>query len=127
MNRKQRLASQSVGRKMMKLPFDEFKNITDYANNKHKILNPNSNHQPDKTYQNNHYSVQLFFNYERKGKFYTKAMIRRNDGKPLTSWNDLFRIKNEIFGEEKEAIQFLPPKSELIDVANLYWIYIENE
>lgn len=126
MNRKQRLASLAEGKRLQKLPFNEFKDVTDFANKRHRQLNPLSDYCPDKVWQNNHYIVQIFYNNKRKGKLYTKAMICRSDSQPLINWQDIYRIKNEIFGEEQEAIQFLPPKSELIDVANLYWIYIET-
>lgn len=79
----------------------------------------------NKVYQNNKYIVQEFNDVKRKGKEYTKVMIRRCDSEPIYSWNDLYRIKNEIYGEETEAIQFMPPVSELVDVANLYWFWIE--
>lgn len=124
MNRKQRRASYSEDRRLQKLDFNKFEDTTIESNKKHKILNPTSTHEPDKVYQNNHYIVQIFYNVKRKGKTYTKAMIRRSDSKILGNWQDLYRIKNEIFGDEVEAIQFLPPKSELTDVANLYWLYI---
>jgi hypothetical protein len=54
-------------------------------------------------------------------------MVRRSDSEPIYSWNDLYRIKNEIFGAEVEAIQFMPKVSELVDDANLYWFYIEEQ
>lgn len=127
MNRKQRRASSSEGKKLQKLPFNEFKDVTNFANKRHRQLNPLSDYCPDKVWQNNRYIVQIFYNEKRKGKLYTKAMIRRSDSQPLINWQDIYRIKNEIFGEEQEAIQFLPAKSELVDVANLYWIYIEND
>ena len=68
--------------------------------------------------------MQVFYNQKRKGKFYTKVMVRRNDAQAIYSWQDMFRIKNEIFGEEVEAIQFFPKKSELVDEANMYWFWI---
>jgi len=126
MNRKQRRASFSEGRRLQKLDFNEFEDTTADSINRHRILNPTCTREPDKVYQNNHYIVQIFYNVKRKGKFYTKAMIR-SDSKVLENWRDLYRIKNEIFGDEVEAIQFLPPKSELIDVANLYWFYIPTD
>jgi hypothetical protein len=69
----------------------------------------------------------VYYNVLRNKKMYTKVMCRRSDSKPICDWQDLFRIKNEIFGEEVEAVQFLPRKSELTDVANLYWFFIEQE
>lgn len=86
-----------------------------------------SEYKPDRCYKNNLYIVQVKVRVFRKGKTYDRVMIRRHDAKPILDWQHMFRIKNELFGEETEAIQFLPPKSELIDSANLYWFWIEVE
>jgi hypothetical protein len=126
MNREMRRASEKEGRRLQKMPWNQFKNITEEAIKKHKTLNPESNFAPTLVWQNNKYIVQVFHGVERKGKKYIKAMVRRSDSQPILSWTDLFRIKNELFGEECEAIQFLPKKSELTDVANLYWIWVED-
>ena len=125
MNRKMRRASHSEGLRMSKKEFNKFEDVTVVSHEKHRILSPTSTFFPHQVWQNNHYIVQVFFNQKRKGKFYTKAMVKRTDGATLSAWEDLYRIKNEIFGEEVEAVQFLPPKSELTDVANLYWFFIE--
>lgn len=131
MNRKQRREfdkkSLSEGRRKQKLGWDEFKNVTKTAIEKHLALNPTSNFRPDFVWQNNKYIVQVFLGEHRKNRTYDKAMIRRSDAKPIDSWSDLQRVKNEIFGPEIEAIQFFPPQSELIDDANLYWLFIEQK
>ncbi len=49
---------------------------------------------------------------------------RLSDSAPIYSWSDMQRIKNEIFGEEVEALQMFPKESELVDVANLYWMWV---
>lgn len=126
MNREMRRVSEREGRKRQAMPWDTFKNVTTEAIERHRILNKESNFRPDIVYQNNKYIVQVFRQVKRKGNVYTKVMIRRSDAEPIYSWNDLYRIKNEIFGEETEAIQFMPPKSELVDDANLYWFWIES-
>ncbi|HGF7409603.1 TPA: hypothetical protein QFT53_000878 [Enterococcus faecium] len=43
-------------------------------------------------------------------------------------WREKQRIKNELFGEEREAIEFFPKMSELIDEANMYhlWVFPSN-
>ena len=131
MNRKQRREfdkkSLSEGRRKQKLGWDEFKNVTKTAIEKHLALKPTSNFRPDFVWQNNKYIVQVFLSERRKNRTYDKAMIRRSDAKPIDSWSDLQRVKNEIFGPEIEAIQFFPPQSELIDDANLYWLFIEQK
>lgn len=126
MNRQMRRASLAEGRRLQKKDWNNFQDVTQEAIDKHRMLGGNPNFKPGAVYQNNKYIVQTFLSVERKGKYYTKVMVRRSDSAPIYSWNDLYRIKNEIFGEETEAIQFMPPLSELTDVANLYWFYIEN-
>lgn len=126
MNREQRRASEKEGRRRQGLPWDSFNDVTALAYAKHVMLSGDPSFRPDRVYQNNKYIVQVFYRRERKGRFYTKVMVRRSDAEPIYSWSDLYRIKNEIFGEEIEAVQFMPPKSELIDEANLYWFWIEE-
>lgn len=125
MNREMRRISEKEGRRLQKLPWNEFQDVTEEAINKHKYLGGLESFRPNKVYQNNKYIVQVFMNVERKGKFYHKVMVRRSDSAPIYSWNDLFKIKNEVFGNEVEAIQFMPKVSELVDDANLYWFWIE--
>lgn len=126
MNRAMRRASEKEGRRLQKLEWNDFNDVTIEAIKKHWKLNPESNFRPDAVYQNNKYIVQVFVSQIRNGRRYKKIMIRRSDSEPIYSWQDLFRIKNELFGDEKEAIQFFPKKSELIDQANLYWLWIEE-
>ncbi len=40
-------------------------------------------------------------------------------------WRDLQRIKDELFGPERLAIQVCPPASQLVDAADMYhlWVY----
>jgi len=127
MNREMRRASEKEGRRLQKLGWDDFQDVTEEAIKRHLILNrdPFRAKFPDTVYRNNKYIVQVFKNVVRKGRNYIKVMIRRSDSEPIYSWQDMYRIKNEIFGEEVEAIQFFPKKSELVDVANLYWFWIE--
>lgn len=56
-------------------------------------------------------------------------MVGRHDCKPDMPWTDLQRIKNELIGEEREAVEVFPKVSELIDQANArhIWIIPENE
>ncbi len=125
MNRHQRRASESVARKMQRKEWDAFKDVTIEAMEKHRFFNPDmKSFKPDFVFQNNKYVVFVQENQIRNDTKYLKVMCRRNDAQPVYSWNDLYRIKNELFGEETEAVQFMPPKSELCDVANLYWFWI---
>lgn len=127
MNRKLRRMSEAEGRRRQKLGWNKFKEITSEAVARHLELNHGSSFRPDVVFQNNKYIVQVFLNVKRNFRTYDKVMIRRSDSQPIYNWNDLFRIKNEIFGPEIEAVQFFPKCSELIDEANLYWLWIETK
>lgn len=39
-------------------------------------------------------------------------------------WRDKQRIKNELFGKERIAIEFFPKESELIDEAGMYHLWV---
>ena len=50
--------------------------------------------------------------------------IRRRDRAPVHDWRDLQRIKSELAGPEREAIEIYPPESQLVDVANQYHLWV---
>lgn len=125
MNRKMRRMSEAEGKRRQKKEWNEFQDVIQEAIKRHLLFNPDSTFRPDRVFMNNRYIVQVFTNKMRNFKLYDKILIRRSDSKPIYSWQDLFRIKNEIFGPEVEAIQFFPPVSKLVDEANLYWLWIE--
>lgn len=49
--------------------------------------------------------------------------VKRNDKNPLHDWRDLQRIKNELLGEEEEAMELYPAESRLVDGANQYHLW----
>ncbi|WP_416730279.1 hypothetical protein [Fictibacillus sp. JL2B1089] len=51
------------------------------------------------------------------------AAIRNAENNDIP-WAEKQRIKNEIFGSERIAIEVFPKESELIDVANMYHIWV---
>jgi len=50
--------------------------------------------------------------------------IKRLDKEPIHDWRDLQRIKNEVVGEEAEAIEIYPAESRKMDVANQYHLFV---
>jgi hypothetical protein len=44
--------------------------------------------------------------------------IKRLDRKPARDWRDLQRIKNQLLGEDCEAMELFPAESRLVDTAN---------
>lgn len=63
------------------------------------------------------YSIQFF---ERASDWGTidHLIIRRHDGGVLFPWADLQRIKDELCGPERTAVEVFPPQTQLIDGAN---------
>jgi hypothetical protein len=56
-----------------------------------------------------------------------QLMICRTDRQPIRSWYDLQRIKNELCGEERVAIEVYPAESELVDDGHLYHLWVLPE
>lgn len=52
--------------------------------------------------------------------------IRRHDGKPLI-WREMQRIKNELMGVERVAVEVYPPVSMLVDDADMYHLWVLPE
>jgi len=54
--------------------------------------------------------------------------IKRLDRKPIHDWRDLQRIKNELCGEEREAVELYPAETRLVDEANQFhlWVFPEG-
>lgn len=124
MNRELMRASKKLGAKMMKLPPGKFEEI---PFSELLRFDGRMTRMPDRAWKNNHYVVQLY-RCERSilGKLMDKVMIRRNDAEPIQEWHCLQEIKNQICGDETMAVQVFPPKSQLVDVANMYWLFVET-
>ena len=122
LNREMRRASIQNGKALMKKGWNDFEDASHEAFLR-GITFPKGLH---KIFKNNIYTVQIYPHIKRNSELYTKVMIRRHDESPIHSWSDMFRIKNELFGDEIEAVTFLPRKSELVDAANMYWFFINE-
>lgn len=69
-------------------------------------------------YANNLFSVQCF---EVSGvKVYG---VRRHDQSTNISWETKQRIKNEVIGADVSAVEVFPKVSDLVDQANMYWLW----
>lgn len=64
------------------------------------------------------FQVNVFMAHQAGGwSRMVEAAIRRHDGKPI-SWEDLQRIKNELFGRENEAVELFPAESRKVNMAS---------
>lgn len=76
-------------------------------------------------YVNNRYSVQVSTTPIGYGQSIIHLWIRAHDGTMPRSWSDLQRIKNDLVGPDRLAVEVFPPVSELVDQANMahLWVY----
>lgn len=125
MNREMNRAAKKIGKKMMKLPESNFEELP-YS--EVSRVGDGKMVRPDRIWKSNHYSVQ-FYKKERSyfGVLMDKLMIRRHDAEPIREWHVLQKIKSEILGDEAMAIQVFPAESELVDVANMYWLFTPSD
>lgn len=78
-----------------------------------------------RAYRNNRYTVMVYENTMTTKGPATKVMIQRLDNTPIPGhWNEIQKIKNELFGEETVGIEYYPAESNLMDTYNIYWLWI---
>jgi len=54
----------------------------------------------------------------------THLSIKRLDKRPIREWRDLLWIKNQLCGEDCEAIEIFPAMSRLVDTSNQYHLWV---
>lgn len=76
---------------------------------------------------NDLYSVQFYErHYSGFGKV-LRLLIRRNDGKAGVPWPHRQRIKNELVGRHRQAVEMFPHGDEVVDDANCYHLWVLPE
>jgi hypothetical protein len=53
--------------------------------------------------------------------------IKRIDKQSIHDWRDLQEIKNQLCGDEREALEIYPAESRLVDTANQYHLFVMPE
>lgn len=79
--------------------------------------------RPRAIYRNSRYQV-WFDEVRTQLGLVTHLSIKRNDRRVLHDWRDLQRIKNELCGPEREALEIYPAESRLVDTANQYHLWV---
>jgi hypothetical protein len=74
-------------------------------------------------YVNLVFAVQLFERHTKQG-IVTHLAIRQHNGSAFISWADLQRIKNELAGYARQAVQVFPPEDEVVDKANMTHLFV---
>jgi len=114
-------AEKAIAKKLFKKPPGKFEQIN-LAERPHPEW-------MTRAYSNNRYVVMINDNASMSnGVTAIKAMVQRHDDTPIPNhWREMQLIKNEIFGHETTAIEFYPATSKLVDVANIYWLWVFPE
>lgn len=55
---------------------------------------------------------------------FTHLSLHNTQRSPVRDWRHLQRIKNELCGPEREAVEIFPAESRLLDVANEYHLWV---
>lgn len=76
--------------------------------------------------KNNIFIVQVYRRQTARGVALQLA-VRRNDEEEIRGWDDLQRVKNEIAGPERTAIEIFPPEAEVMDQANMRHLFVLPE
>lgn len=125
MNRLQRRASEANARRLKGLGWNDFEDVTAESFNLPSFQR--MSRPPAQVFKNNLFVVQVWPREETEWGGVTMVGIRRGDAAAIHSWQDLYRIKNEIFGAERAALEVYPAVSELVDDANMYWLFLLDE
>lgn len=78
-----------------------------------------------RAFRNNRYTIMIYDYSPTSHGPATKVLCQKHDNKPFEfHWREMQAIKNEIFGEETTAVEYLPATKNLMDTHNIYWFWI---
>lgn len=100
----------------MPKPWTRFERMTHARQKEGEALRPIEN----VIYRNSRYQVHV----EEQASGVTYLSIKNNDRTARHDWRDFQRIKNELCGEEREAIEIYPAESRLHDTVNQFHLYV---
>ena len=129
MNRAGRRAAVAIARAGMRnpwTPWEERRASAEAARENHNLPSLRT------AFVNNVYSVQVYdapsgVGWDSVFRGVVRLAVRRHDSEPIRSWPDLQRIKDELCGPERVAIEVYPARSELCDAANMYHLWVLAE
>lgn len=78
-------------------------------------------------YVNDIYQVNISEVKDSEGNAWEWLSIKRRDKKVIHDWRAFQRIKNELCGENREAIEIYPPEDQLVDEANQFHLWVLPE
>ena len=71
-------------------------------------------------WQNNMYACAVYDDDDDIGH----CTIQRLDCTPARDWRHLQAIKNQLYGEDRQAIEIYPPQNDVLDVANTTHLWV---
>lgn len=79
-----------------------------------------------RAFRNNRYVVMIDDAASMTGGITAiKAMVQRHDDRPIPNhWREMQAIKNELFGKATTGIEYYPAESNLVNLHNIYWLWI---
>jgi len=111
-------------KRLMSGGFTKFEDITQSERSQHLIRMMGI--KPVKIYLNGLFVVQVYAHACEWGEC-LRVMIRWNDARPDHDWAMFQRIKNELFGESRVALEVYPSEEHKQNVANMYWLFVLPE
>lgn len=82
---------------------------------------------PIRAFRGSQIAVLVYETRDPEGIPGLRISVRRHDQKPLHDhWRTLYRIKDELV-PDCEAVEIYPPASRLVDVANMYHLWVLPE
>ena len=118
-----RLYKKWVKQLSAKPTWDKFEEAIAVVNSNQITLEPNQT-----IYRNKFYTVvKTVLEPELGEKGGLHLSIRHNERKAVRDWRHFQRIKNELAGAEREAVEIFPPESQLVDTSNQYHLWVLPE
>lgn len=113
-------------RRLSQQPAGPWERVDDYHRRIYSIGAKPLKGMRDYAYKNLHISVQITDEQTSWGEV-VHLWIRRHDMQPIRSWATLQRVKNDLVGPERTAIEVYPAESALVDSANMYHLWVLPE
>lgn len=89
---------------------------------------------PDEIWKNSRFEVWVYLRApmstgvtDSNFPVLTHLSIKRRDKQVVRRWRDLQRIKNEVMGPDREAVELFPSERRLVDTANQYHLFVLPE
>lgn len=83
-------------------------------------------------FQNSRYIVFVFYDFKHPDLGRVQRVMIRSKARAFNvstghEWADFQRVKTQLFGASSFAIEVYPPAEDLVDVANIYWLWVLHD